>query len=362
MADPNRARRILGYKPEPKEWHDQRILNLIKDSAHGLAEGATLGFYDELYGLGASGGGLWGDYTEARDAARKSLKKSQARNPLATHGAEIASILIPGAGLVKAGQLGTKGVKAAQSVKKWPTASKFGEHFIPFTKTPFPGKTNVSAGMLAQTPGNVLPKLVNAVGTSPTVRNVYAAGTYGIGKSEKDRRPGQIADALLSAGLGGIGGALLPVAGRTITRFGKGSREAANAAYGRDVRNQINRLDPTGKAFKRAPTEKYIDWNNPFPTGKGSGEAGMVGKAKDFLAESGLKKPLDLAALGMTGLTMGSTTLSNPVAGGALALGGYGLNRTLKAINEREALDGLRRAVSRIAVPAYVGKSVEGRQ
>lgn len=119
-------------QPEPEEPADEAAppdVSHLESLGRGAAQGASLGFADELAGVGSAigdwlgrkvGGGIetgqsMGDvYREGRDESRAAYKAAQTAHPYVYGGGEIggaiASGLIPGAG---AGKLGLTGAKAA---------------------------------------------------------------------------------------------------------------------------------------------------------------------------------------------------------------------------------------------------------
>jgi len=104
-----------GQAPEQKATLGHKIGATID----GLAQGATLGYSDEIAGGLQTGFGLLGDYTQARDAERARMDENKRLAGGYRLGGEIGGGLAGGIGLLKSGLTATRLVPQALSgVKK----------------------------------------------------------------------------------------------------------------------------------------------------------------------------------------------------------------------------------------------------
>lgn len=101
-------------------------ISQIESGLRGAAEGATLGFADELYGAGGAGKealtgnvsniqDLVNQYTQYRDSARKAQEEARLANPNSFMAGEVASSFVPG-GAIASTLKGLKGVSKAAAL------------------------------------------------------------------------------------------------------------------------------------------------------------------------------------------------------------------------------------------------------
>lgn len=154
----------------------------LRDAGRAGAQGATLGFSDELAGAGAAMVPGGDDYTTARDKVRGNLSASRHINPKQTTGTELAGGILPGVASM----------------------------FIP--GAPAAGASFATNALRAGEVGGLL----GAVG--------------GAGMSEEEDASGIAKDAAISGGIGAVAGPVLEAGGALAGAAGRRVRDAVSPA------------------------------------------------------------------------------------------------------------------------------------
>lgn len=257
--------------------------------ARTAAQGATLGFSDELYGLsGLLSGGVEG-YKRARDAERERLAAYRAANPGKAFAAEMLGGVVTGGGLVGGGRaLGAQALRATAAAGRGATraagtglarsvAPQAAQRTRGVGRALTEGSEQLSGRMLSGQGGlpgilgsssraNVASEAVKRTGADLT-RSTGGLGSklltgakigaaegaiYGIGSGNQESRDATVGEALKDRALGGLRGGLTGAAfgsglgaighfgGRALD-FGKALRVKGGTPTGR--RAALERVD-----------------------------------------------------------------------------------------------------------------------
>jgi len=276
---------------------------------YAAADSASLGFGDELAGIGAGVGAVLGGgdyalaYRERVNAARQRLEDARALHPISTLAGAVAGTIpmmaIPGVGGANAARVGATTARGVM-----PTVGRV------ITGEALPYGRQLMSAAAGRGPGAVI-----AQGVQGLRQGAMFGAAYGAGSGNEGNR---LDSALQGAGIGAAFGAITPFAFQGLTRGRAGEGLAA----------------ATGNAVVRGGLGAGIGAASSLVTGQDAGESALWGAgigvgAKPFLMASGraVGGPLlrawrnPRAAFGnQTGMSIGLP----PVVDEAAAAGGAG--------------------------------------
>ncbi|MDB4306292.1 hypothetical protein N9980_01880 [bacterium] len=263
-------------KPAPQAEPEQ--LGMVESFGQGAAQGATLGFADELYGAGAAliPGGQ--NYDEAVKAARARLARS---NPAAALAGELAgSLILPGGAAKSGASLGVRALRGALA-----------------------GATVGGVGAVGRAEGNLAERVPEAIPGAALGGSMGAAGaavapaiTRGAQRLIRGRQDQTAVQGLIETiSQGGDVGATSQAAVRGIQKAQKGSKAAVTAAYDKIATFQGKVEDQAAFDLLSAKFGKIIDDEGVIHLESAERITGLVDRVIHTMRKGATPKDMDQA-------------------------------------------------------------------